>query len=144
MFKFVMATHGNFAKGIKESIRLIAGEFDNLQALSCYTEENFNLNSEIEEILKYQGGDIIVITDVFGGSVNNAFIEKTVENKNLHVISGLNLPLMLELLGEHEEYTKGEDLIRESIKNTSDAVHYCNDEINNSLENQENEIDEDF
>lgn len=144
MFKFVMATHGNFAKGIKESIRLIAGEFDNLQALSCYTEENFNLNGEIEEILKYQDGDIIVITDVFGGSVNNAFMEKTVENKNLHVISGLNLPLMLELLGEQEEYTKGEDLIRESIKNTSDAVHYCNDEINSSLENQENEIDEDF
>ena len=71
-------------------------------------------------------------------------MEKTVENKNLHVISGLNLPLMLELLGEQEEYTKGEDLIRESIKNTSDAVHYCNDEINSSLENQENEIDEDF
>lgn len=144
MFKFVMATHGNFAKGIKESIRLIAGEFDNLQALSCYTEENFNLNREIEEILKYQDGDIIVITDVFGGSVNNAFMEKTVKNKNLHVISGLNLPLMLELLEEQEEYTKGEDLIRESIKNTSDAVHYCNDEINSSLENQENEIDEDF
>ena len=144
MFKFVMATHGNFAKGIKESIRLIAGEFDNLQALSCYTEENFNLNSEIEAILKYQDGDIIVITDVFGGSVNNAFMEKTVKNKNLHVISGLNLPLMLELLGEQEEYTKGEDLIRESIKNTSDAVHYCNDEINRLLENQENETDEDF
>ena len=144
MFKFVMATHGNFAKGIKESIRLIAGEFDNLQALSCYTEENFNLNREIEEILKYQDDDIIVITDVFGGSVNNAFMEKTVKNKNLHVISGLNLPLMLELLEEQEEYTKGEDLIRESIKNTSDAVHYCNDEINRSLENQENEIDEDF
>ena len=144
MFKFVMATHGNFAKGIKESIRLIAGEFDNLQALSCYTEENFNLNREIEEILKYQDGDIIVITDVFGGSVNNAFMEKTVKNKNLHVISGLNLPLMLELLGEQEEYTKGEDLIRESIKNTSDAVHYCNDEINRLLENQENETDEDF
>ena len=144
MFKFVMATHGNFAKGIKESIRLIAGEFDNLQALSCYTEENFNLNREIEKILKYQDGDIIVITDVFGGSVNNAFMEKTVKNKNLHVISGLNLPLMLELLGEQEEYTKGEDLIRESIKNTSDAVHYCNDEINRLLENQENETDEDF
>lgn len=142
MFKFVMATHGNFAKGIKESIRLIAGEFENLETLSCYTEENFNLNTEIEKILEYKEGEIIVVTDVFGGSVNNAFIEKTAENKNLHVISGLNLPLMLELLGEQEEYTKAEDLIRESIKNTADAVHYGNDEMAVSLENEEE--DEDF
>lgn len=142
MFKFVMATHGNFAKGIKESIKLIAGEFENLQALSCYTEENFNLNAEIDEILKYKDGEIIVVTDVFGGSVNNAFMEKTAENKNLHVISGLNLPLMLELLGEQEEYTNGAELVRESIKNASDAVHYCNDEIAASLEDLEE--DEEF
>ena len=142
MFKFVMATHGNFAKGIKESIKLIAGEFENLQALSCYTEEKFNLNAEIEEILKYKDGEIIVITDVFGGSVNNAFMEKTAKYKNLHVISGLNLPLMLEILGEQDEYINGAELIRESIKNSSDAVHYCNDEIIASLENIEE--DEEF
>ena len=98
--RFVMATHGTFAVGIKESIKLIAGEFKNLKALSCYMKEDFNLKDEIDKILlEGKGEEIIVVTDIFGGSVNNAFVERIPENKNLFVISGLNLPLMLELLG---------------------------------------------
>ena len=44
--KFVIATHGTFADGIRESIKLIAGEFKNLKFLSCYTREDFNLKKK--------------------------------------------------------------------------------------------------
>lgn len=136
--KFVMATHGTFADGIKESIKLIAGEFKNLKALSCYMREDFNLKDEIDKIL-LEGKDeeIIVVTDIFGGSVNNAFVERIPENKNLFVISGLNLPLMLELLGEYEDYSNAESLIVNSISNTNDSVHFCNQEINNNIDDEE-------
>lgn len=136
--KFVMATHGTFAVGIKESIKLIAGEFKNLKALSCYMKEDFNLKDEIDKIL-LEGKDeeIIVVTDIFGGSVNNAFVERIPENKNLFVISGLNLPLMLELLGEYEDYSSAENLIINSISNTNDSIHFCNQEINNNIDDEE-------
>ncbi|WP_294704822.1 PTS mannose transporter subunit IIA [uncultured Fusobacterium sp.] len=136
--KFVIATHGTFADGIRESIKLIAGEFKNLKSLSCYTREDFNLKEEINKILN-EGKDeeIIVVTDIFGGSVNNAFLERIPENKNLYVISGLNLPLMLELLGEYEEYRDAESLIRASILNTNDSVHFCNQEINQNINDEE-------
>lgn len=136
--KFVIATHGMFADGIRESIKLIAGEFKNLKSLSCYTREDFNLKEEINKILN-EGKDeeIIVVTDIFGGSVNNAFLERIPENKNLYVISGLNLPLMLELLGEYEEYRDAESLIRASILNTNDSVHFCNQEINQNINDEE-------
>ena len=136
--RFVMATHGTFADGIKESIKLIAGEFKNLKALSCYMKEDFNLKDEIDKIL-LEGKDeeIIVVTDIFGGSVNNAFVERIPENKNLFVISGLNLPLMLELLGEYEDYSSAENLIINSISNTNDSVHFCNQEINNNIDDEE-------
>ena len=77
------------------------------------------------------------VTDIFGGSVNNAFLERIPENKNLYVISGLNLPLMLELLGEYEEYRDAESLIRASILNTNDSVHFCNQEINQNINDEE-------
>lgn len=136
--RFVMATHGTFAVGIKESIKLIAGEFKNLKALSCYMKEDFNLKDEIDKIL-LEGKDeeIIVVTDIFGGSVNNAFVERIPENKNLFVISGLNLPLMLELLGEYEDYSSAENLIINSISNTNDSIHFCNQEINNNIDDEE-------
>ena len=136
--RFVMATHGTFAVGIKESIKLIAGEFKNLKALSCYMKEDFNLKDEIDKILlEGKGEEIIVVTDIFGGSVNNAFVERIPENKNLFVISGLNLPLMLELLGEYEDYSISENLIINSISNTNDSIHFCNQEINNNIDDEE-------
>ena len=138
MIYFVMVTHGKFAEGIKNSIEIVLGKFKNLECLSCYTEENFNLDREIDKILtKHKDKQIIAITDIFGGSVNNAFVERIPENKNLFVISGLNLPLMLELLGEYEDYSSAENLIINSISNTNDSIHFCNQEINNNIDDEE-------
>lgn len=136
--RFVMATHGNFAKGIKESIELVLGKFENLEALSCYTETNFNLDCEIEKILNnYNNEEIIVVTDVAGGSVNNGFLQKIGEYNNLHVISGLNLPLMIELLNEQDSYTSAKELILNSLKEIITEIKYCNLEIETSIEDDE-------
>lgn len=140
MFQFIIATHGNFAKGIENSIGIILGKFENLEALPCYTKENFNLAKEIDRmLLQYKDKEIIVVTDIFGGSVNSAFMEKIPSNKNLHVISGLNLSLILELLGEQEEYNNAKELIENSIINSKEAVKFGNLELEkeNQMEDEE-------
>ena len=101
----------------------------------------FNLKKEIDEILKkYNNKEVIVITDIFGGSVNNLFMEKIPLNKNIHLITGLNLPLVLNLLGEQENYLIPEELIQNSMEISSDAVKYCNLELIKTSKNE----DEDF
>lgn len=140
MFQFIIATHGNFAKGIESSIGIILGKFENLESLPCYTKEDFNLAKEIDRmLLQYKDKEIIVVTDIFGGSVNNAFMEKIPSNKNLHVISGLNLSLILELLGEQEEYNNAKELIENSIINSKESVKYGNLELEkeNQMEDEE-------
>lgn len=127
---FVMATHGNFAKGIKESIELILGKFENLEQLSCYTKEDFNIEIEVENLLeRNKKKELIVVTDIAGGSVNNIFFSKIEKNKNLHVVSGLNLPLMIELLNEQENYSSAKELVINSLKNVAGEMKYCNLEI---------------
>ena len=141
MYQFIIATHGLFAEGIKNSIEIILGKFENLSTLSCDTDSNFNLKKEIDEILKkYNNKEVIVITDIFGGSVNNLFMEEIPLNKNIHLITGLNLPLVLNLLGEQENYLIPEELIQNSIEISSDAVKYCNLELIKTSKNE----DEDF
>ena len=141
MYQFIIATHGLFAEGIKNSIEIILGKFENLSNLSCYTDSNFNLKKEIDEILKkYNNKEVIVITDIFGGSVNNLFMEEIPLNKNIHLITGLNLPLVLNLLGEQENYLIPEELIQNSMEISSDAVKYCNLELIKTSKNE----DEDF
>lgn len=141
MFQFIIATHGNFAKGIENTIEIILGKFENLETLSCYTVEGFDLNFEIDRILKkYKEKEIIVVTDIFGGSVNNGFMERIPNNKNLNVISGLNLSLILELLGEQDDYINARELIINAMSNSIDSVKYGNLE----LEKEQQLEDEEF
>lgn len=130
MIQFIIATHGKFAEGIKDSVNLIIGEVDNLEVLSCYVEKDFNLKKEILKLLnKYSNKKVIVITDIFGGSVNNEFLNYISKFKNLHVISGLNLPLLLNLIENQKEYEEIVDLIESSIKESNLSMRYCNKEI---------------
>lgn len=136
--KFLMATHGNFAKGIKESIELVLGKFQNLNELSCYTNKEFDLEKEIEKIINgVNGEELIVVTDIYGGSVNNGFLQKLENHKNIHVVSGLNLSLMIELLSEQDSYTTARELIMKSLENTKDEIKYCNLEIDKMVEDEE-------
>lgn len=135
MTQFIMATHGKFADGIKHSINLILGDIKNLESLSCYTDDSFNLKKEIEVLLKkYSNKKIIVITDIFGGSVNNEFLSYISTYNNLHVISGLNLSLMINLIENQSDYTDTEKMIELSIKESNISVKYCNAELESKID----------
>lgn len=135
MIQFIVATHGKFAEGIKTSIELIIGNIDNLEILNCYITQNFNLKEEVEFILKkYPKEELIVLTDIFGGSVNNEFLENISNYKNLNIVSGVNLPLILTLIEKQNDYDNPKELIRESIEECSNSLIYCNDELEKKIE----------
>lgn len=135
MVRFIVATHGKFAEGIKTSIELIIGNIDNLEILNCYTTQSFNLKEEVEFILKkYPKEELIVLTDIFGGSVNNEFLENISNYKNLNIVSGVNLPLILTLIEKQNDYDSIKELIRESIEECSNSLIYCNDELEKKIE----------
>lgn len=135
MIQFIIATHGKFAEGIKTSIELIIGNIDNLEILNCYTTPDFNLKEEIKSILKkYSKKELIVLTDIFGGSVNNEFLESISNYKNLNVVSGVNLSLILTLIEKQDDYYNIKELIRESIAECSNSLIYCNDELEKKIE----------
>lgn len=135
MIQFIVATHGKFAEGIKTSIELIIGNIDNLEILNCYMTQNFNLKEEVEFILKkYPKEELIVLTDIFGGSVNNEFLENISNYKNLNIVSGVNLPLILTLIEKQNDYDNIKELIRESIEECSNSLIYCNDELEKKIE----------
>lgn len=135
MIQFIVATHGKFAEGIKTSIELIIGNIDNLEILNCYITQNFNLKEEVEFILKkYPKEELVVLTDIFGGSVNNEFLENISNYKNLNIVSGVNLPLILTLIEKQNDYDNIKELIRESIEECSNSLIYCNDELEKKIE----------
>jgi hypothetical protein len=51
MRKFLIATHGAFAQGIKSSLELIVGETENLFLIQAYLDQNISVEDELMPIL---------------------------------------------------------------------------------------------
>ena len=72
---------------------------------------------------------------MFGGSVNNEFMNY-LENKNVHLITGLNLLLLIELI-VNQNNQKVSELIKNAILNSISGIKYCNELSSNSSEDED-------
>ena len=109
MRHFVIATHGYFADGIMDSVRMILGMPENVTSFCAYTEawENDGGGNADERIIKLldsfpPDAEIVVLTDLLGGSVCNEFV-KQIDRRPFTLLCGLNLPLLLELFSRDDE-----------------------------------------
>jgi fructoselysine and glucoselysine-specific PTS system IIA component len=126
MIRFVLASHGTFANGIYNALKIIMGEQQNISTLCAYVDEKADLKKQVSSIIDELSieDELIVITDIFGGSVNNEFMNYT-SRENIHLIAGLNLPLLIELVSRQQEENIP-SLINEVLKCSRDSIQYCN------------------
>lgn len=99
MRKFLIATHGTFAAGIKSSLEMIAGEVQNLFTIQAYTEGNRSIADELKEVLLNidTGDELVIFTDLAGGSITNEVLQSALR-ENIYIVSGVNLPLLLDII----------------------------------------------
>jgi len=97
--KFLIATHGTFAAGLKSSLDVIAGPQENVFFIQAYLDNVDSIQDELETLLKNKGPqeEWVVFTDLLGGSVTNQVV-RYVSGEHVHIIAGVNLPLLLELV----------------------------------------------
>ena len=79
MNKILVCAHGSLAKGLLSSLQIIMGNLNNIDALSFY--ENQEGVEDLKRLEKYleenQENDLIVLSDLYGGSVNQEVIKQT-------------------------------------------------------------------
>jgi len=140
--QILLIGHGKIASGVLSSVELIFGKSKNLYSIDTYTDSNFNLVNTVQNLIeKNKDNDLIIVTDLFGGSVNNEFL-KYVGNENLYIVTGMNLALVLELVSKlnMSENESVDEIIKHAIASTKNSIQYCNREAFNSFESE----DEDF
>lgn len=127
MRKFLIATHGTFAGGIRSSLEMIIGQQDHVYLIQAYVEENKGLDKELVDVLAGLSAEdeLIVFTDLLGGSVTNQVLRQGLK-ENVHIVSGINLPLLVDvLLADPEEPVAG--VIANAIQAAKDQMVYVND-----------------
>jgi mannose/fructose-specific phosphotransferase system component IIA len=126
MRKFLIATHGAFAKGIKSSLDIIIGETDNVFLIQAYLDENIIVEDELAAVLTNITGadELIIFTDLLGGSVNNIMLREALK-ENVHIVSGFNLPLVIDIMMGDAD-TPVIEVIESAINNAKEQMVYVN------------------
>ena len=132
MVHIVVATHGYFAKGILDSIKLICGEQENITYFCAYVDGesmedgDSEITNKLENLLDSfpKEDEVVVLVDLLGGSVCNEFIKLT-GRRPFHLIAGLNLGLLMQFVFTSEELTK--EKINEIIGEARRSIVYVND-----------------
>jgi len=129
MRKFLIATHGSFAAGIKSSLEMIIGSTENVYIIQAYTESNKTITDELDEIMQKvsENDELIIYTDLAGGSITNQVLQ-TALKKNVYIIAGVNLPLLLDVVLSDPEVPVSE-VIETGISNARDQIVFVNEII---------------
>ena len=135
MRKYLIATHGTFAGGIKSSLDIILGESETINLIEAYTETNKSLQEDIVEVMKQliPEDELIVFTDLLGGSITNQILQFGLR-ENVFIVAGINLPLLLDIMLADSE-TPINEVIENGIENAREQMVFVNKLINSTKEN---------
>lgn len=103
--RIVLAAHGMLAQEIVNSANMVFGKIDDLDIVTFLPGENVEtLKNKYQEIIKKCDRDteILFLVDLFGGSPYNAAFETVIHETRMEVITGLCLPMLIDVVGIRE------------------------------------------
>lgn len=138
MRQYIFASHAHFATGIKESTELLSGARDNVHDLSMFVDGRTDVAEEAAKLLATfdPADDVIVCTDLFGGSVNNEFTKIVQTRPRTYLVTNMNLPLLIQLLFS-DESAPVEETIRAIVTADDTRAKFVNDLLVDDDEEEE-------
>ena len=126
MVRFIFASHYNMAEGLKNTISFLTSTDKCLYDISAYMSEKYDIEKEIESLLDTFDKDdkVVIMTDVLAGSVNQKFIPYI--GNNIFLITGINVPLALELVLTPEDNIDTEHL-KNSVMSARETILFVNE-----------------
>lgn len=140
MRKLLVATHGRFASGIMETFKLIMGENEDISEISAYVEPGFDMQKEAEKKIHElnEEDELIIVADIMGVSIANTF-SSYIQSEKIHIITGLNLPLLIGLAQDLDSDVSTDELIENAIQMGREGIV----DLKKMIE-ENSDIEEDF
>lgn len=99
MNQIVLASHGGLADGARDTLDMIVGDVSNVHTISLARDDKDQIEDRTLALIdSFDPSDAVyVLTDMLGSSVNNQMVSLQAKRPEVTVISGMNLPLILEI-----------------------------------------------
>ena len=113
MIGLLLVTHGRLAEELISALEHIVGTQKHIITVCISPEDDMDKRRcEILEktIALDQGSGVILLTDMFGGTPSNLAIS-IMEEANVEVITGVNLPMLIKLASVRQSRSLPETII---------------------------------
>lgn len=129
--KFIITGHNSFSTGILGAAEMIMGKQDNVVVVDFLLSDDVeSLHSKLGAILDSGESEeeIIIFTDLAGGSPFNRAMMACAERwgQKIHVLAGINLPLLLEAFNLRGCNKDGKDLVNQLLEIGATTICYGN------------------
>ncbi|WP_010240702.1 PTS sugar transporter subunit IIA [Clostridium arbusti] len=129
MIPIIIAAHGKLAGELLNSAEMIFGKQENVETILFVPGENTeNLKVKYKEKLANfkDSKEVLIIVDLFGGSPYNAAFEVAAANENIDILTGVSLPMLLEILSIRDgENIKIEDIVKTINESSNSYIRSC-------------------
>ncbi len=133
MIGMVLVTHGKLALEFCLALEHVVGPQDNCAYICIEPDDDMEVrrNDILAAVHDVESGDgVVILTDMFGGTPSNLAIS-VMQNQNIEVIAGVNLPMLVKLAR-----VRGEKNMQECVREAQDAgrkyINVANDILGNA------------
>ncbi|WP_196591969.1 PTS sugar transporter subunit IIA [Pectinatus frisingensis] len=121
--KIILASHGHLASELLNSAEMICGEQKDINIVEFISGEDlYILKSKFLECID-NSTEVLIITDVFGGTPYNIAASIALQNKGCLVIAGASLPMILDvLMSRYEKDISIQKLAEKILSNKSSYI----------------------
>lgn len=140
MLGIILASHGRFADGIKESAQMIFGEqekFESVCLLASMGPDEFR--QKLKDAIKaVDSEEILFLVDLWGGTPFNKSSNLFEGNEEKWaIVAGMNLPMVIEALSERFTADKSHDVAKAIVGSAKEGVRIKPEELNPVEEKKE-------
>ncbi|URZ09458.1 mannose/fructose/sorbose PTS transporter subunit IIA [Clostridium felsineum] len=133
MVGIILASHGEFAKGILQSGKMIFGEQENVQAVTLMPSEGPNdIKAKMKDAIASFDNqeEVLFLVDLWGGTPFNQANGLFEEHKDKWaIVAGLNLPMLLEAYGARFSMESAQEIAANIIKSAKEGVKVKPEEL---------------
>lgn len=125
MVGVVVIGHGNFASGNLSSVKLILGDHEKVEGIDFLEDDSTDmLKSKILKAIDHLGNEILILSDLAGGSpYNNSVVIKNERiSQKIEVLAGTNLPMIISAILDREGNTL-ETIIQNVLQAGMDGIN---------------------
>lgn len=109
----IIMSHGKFSEEVLNSAKMIVGEIENSHAITMAPEEGLDVvMGRLESVLTEE--ETLILVDLYGGTPFNAAVMTTTDRDNVEIITGMNLPMIIEFSTSDKSNL---DSLTENLKN---------------------------